>query len=380
MKKAIRLTYLLNKRLYKKVTFCIILLFIPLAVMALNFTARQDSGFVTIALAQKNPKDVVAGQIIDEISKDSGLILFVRCDETQALKKVKTGQVDAAWIFPENTAEKLDTFAEVRDQDNYIVNVVEGEESIALKLSREKLSAALIKHMSDSVYINYIRDNLPQLDSISDDELYSYYNNYNSETELFEFVGVDGKAKGDESLNYLTAPIRGLLSVLVVLGALAAALFYADDAQDGTFVLHSPKFRPLIPFLQQLVAVGNVAVFMLAALFISGLNVSVIREVGVLLLYIIACSLFGILILQMFRSKKTISVITPLLITVMIAICPVFFSFKATRPLQMLFPPTYYINAISNNRSVMYMVVYIICLLVLCMALYLFDRKKMHDR
>ena len=54
----------------------------------------------------------------------------------------------------------------------------------------------------------------------------------------------------------------------------------------------------------------------------------------------------------------------PLLIVVMLVVCPVFFDLGALRALQYLFPPTYYINASTSNRFLVLMVVYALALLV----------------
>ena len=54
---------LLNKRLYKKATFLLILILIPLLVIGYGAVARDESGLFTVALACKGEDDT-ASQIM----------------------------------------------------------------------------------------------------------------------------------------------------------------------------------------------------------------------------------------------------------------------------------------------------------------------------
>ena len=51
-------------------------------------------------------------------------------------------------------------------------------------------------------------------------------------------------------------------------------------------------------------------------------------------------------------------VLLPLLVVVMLLVCPVFFDLAMFRSLQYLFPPTYYVNAIYNTKYLLFMVLH----------------------
>lgn len=370
---------LLTKRLYKKASFIAILALIPILVLGLGIVAKQDSGFVTIALSQKDASDKISNEIIDELIGDSGLLRFVEYDTPQqAIESVRYGKSDSAWVFLDNIDERIKKFADSKSNEDAIAHVVEREQNVLLRISHEKLSNVLYKYAAKDLYLSYTRTNISQLDSLSDSELLSYYNNFFATDELFEFAYPASTGGGQvKQVNYLVAPVRGILSVLVVLGAMASAMFFIRDEKRGTFAWVPESRKIYVEFICQIIAGINLCAAMLISLWAAELAVSWLREVAILVLYAIAVALFGVLLRNLLNNTKILGALIPLFVTVMIAICPVFFEFKQLRALQMLFPPTYYINAVNNTNYIKYMVVYIFVCAILIAAVKLV-RKLYH--
>lgn len=371
MKIIIKWFLLFTKRLYKKASFVIILALIPLVVLGLGIVAKQDSGFVTIALSQKDSTDKTSNKIIDELTSDSGLLRFVEYDTSEeAIESVRYGNSDSAWILLDNMSERIKAFSSTKSADNAIAHVVEREQTVLLRISREKLSNVLYKYAAKDVYLSYTRTNVSVLDQLSDDELLMYYDDFFATDELFEYAYPSSSGGGQmQQINYLIAPVRGLLSVLVVLGAMASAMFFIRDEKQGTFAWVPESRKIYVEFVCQIIAVINLCAVMLISIYAVGLNVSLLRELAILVLYAISAALFGMLLRHLFNNAKILGALIPLFITVMIAVCPVFFEFKEFRFLQMFFPPTYYINAVNNTNYIKYMVVYIAVCLVLIAAI-----------
>ncbi len=359
--------YLLTKRLYKKIAFLAILLLIPLIVLGIGIIAKQDSGFMKIALAQEDMDDALSDSIIAELEESENLILYNYYDTPEdAREAVESGKADAAWIFPKETKSKIDTFVKTKNQDDYIVTVVEREENVLLKLSHEKLASAIYKHCAQRLYINFVRDNLSVIDHISDERLMEYYDSFEVNTNLFEFTLPDENGVLPVSnVDYITAPIRGLLAVIVLMCGLAAALFYMKDQKNGTFGFISDSKKPFVETAGYLIAVLNVAVVVLAALALAGVWVSLLREILLIAIYIIICVLFCMLIRRITVGIKLLASILPLIAVASIVICPVFMDFKSVRLLQILFPPTYYINSVYNNNYIWYSLIYAAALALL---------------
>ena len=125
-----------------------------------------------------------------------------------------------------------------------------------------------------------------------------------------------------------------------------------------------------------MIAVVNVAAVALIALIWAGLAVDLGRELLTLVLYALSVSSFCMTVRRLFQSLAAVGTALPLLIVVMLVVCPVFFDLGQLRALQYLFPPTYYINAAVSDRFLLLMAGYSLALL----AVYTLSGKLLHKR
>lgn len=366
MKRIGKWLLLLNKRLYKKLTFLLILMMIPVLVLGYGIIAQEESGILTIALAQEGA-DPLAESVMQDLKENTKLIRFVFCDSPDTARKmISDGKADGAWIFAEDMEAKVYKFVQDPARKNSFVWIVEREASISLKLAREMLSGTVFSHCSPAFYLTYIRENVPQLDGVSDEALMGYYNDFAQDINLFEFCYLEGGsgAKDAENANYLLPPVRGMLAVIVVLGALAAAMYYIRDEQAGTFSLVSQRYKPLVEFVCQLIAVVNISAAVLLAMIFAGLVENLGRELLILVLYAVSTALFGMTVRRLCGKTTAVGTALPLLIVVMLVVCPVFFDLGMLRMFQYFFLPTYYINAVTSDRFLLLMGVYSLVLLI----------------
>lgn len=379
MKKILKWFIMLNKRLYKKAAFVAILVLIPLSILALGIIAKQDGGFLHIILVQTDNADPVSAEIVNELLTEDSMIYFSEVfDEKSAYMAVKTGDADAAWIFPKDMQTGIAEFSSVNSSKDSIIRIIEKEDSVFLKLSHEKLSGALYKHTAKAYYLDFVRTNISELDFLSDEKLIEYFNNTNISEELFVFDSptTSDTQKTTYTSDYLTSPIRGLLSVVVVLSAMAGALFYIQDEKSGTFSWVKEASKIYVAFSCILIAVINVGAATLIALYAAGLATTLVNEVLSIILYSVCCSFFALILKNLLKNIKLYAGTIPLLIVIMIVICPVFVDFRSISIIQHLFPPTYYINAAHNNSYVLYMLVYSLVCALLCFALPKVNRIK----
>ena len=376
MKKWFKWLLMLNKRLYKKPVFIIILAIIPIAVGAFSYAAKGESGFVNIALACEDNNDSVSGEIVKKLLDEKSLIHFSFYEPPdKAISSMYDGNNDAVWIFPSGMQEKIGEFSKAISNYEAVVRVVEREEKITLRLAREKLSAAIYKYCARAYYMDFAKANTALTEKLSENELYSYYDNLNITEQLFEFDSHTKKAESGEQEGYLVAPIRGLLSVVIFLCSMAATLFFMQDEKNGTFSLVPLNKRNHIALVCVMIAVLNVAVMVLISLFAAGLATTVLRELLSLILYSFCCAAFCLLLKQLVGSIKLFGSIIPLVVIITIALCPVFFDFRGLLSLQLLLPPTYYINSVYSNMYFAYMPLYAVVCLIATFVLKKLTRK-----
>lgn len=359
IRKAFMWFWLLSKRLYKKATFLVIMALIPILVFGYSMVADDESGIVTVALA-KEDEDALAEQIIAELRQNSRLIRFIDCEAPEdAEALVIAGKADSAWIFPSNMQACIDRFVESGSERDAFVRVIERESTVPLMLAREKLGGILFKYSSETFYLSYARENAADLDSLSDEQLLGYYDGVNAADELFAFSYLDpAQSTEDASTGYLMAPVRGLLAVVITLCGLATAMYYIHDKNAGTFAWIAEKKLPFTEFGCQMISILNVSVVVLITLTAVGMTTSFGRELLALALYALCTAAFCMMIRRLCVNLRVLGTLLPLLIIAMLVICPVFFDLGALRELQYLLPPTYYINAIYNDKYLLYMAVY----------------------
>lgn len=358
--------WLLNKRLYRKPAFLAILLLIPILVFGYGIAAREESGMVTIVLAQEG-EDALAQQVIDELLGSSQLILFRVCDTAaEAQEQVAHGKADAAWVFPEDMAQCVARFAADPDADNAYIRVIQREDKVALMLTREILGGKVLELCAEKVYVNFVRGHLPELEDISEESLLQLYQNTDLSGELFTYEQTDGSsAEQIHEADYLMTPVRGLLAVVIVLCGLAAGMYDIHDSQIGTFAWMSERMRPLAEFGCQMVALVNVSIAALLSLIAVGSAGAIGMELVVLLLYCVCVAAFSMMLRRICGGIRSLGAVMPLLIVLMLLICPVFFDLGALRAAQLLFPPTYYIHAVHNSSYLTYTVAYsAICVVI----------------
>jgi len=373
MTRMLKWFWMLSKRLYKKPSFLVLVLLIPLCVAFFAGAAQEDSGFVHIVLACEQADDPIANAVMADLVSQDGLIRFTQHPTTQeALEAVQTGQADEAWIFPADTQGQIDGF--VTGKAKYIVKTVTREETVTTKLSREKLAAAIYPYCAKAYYIDYVRSEFSQLDHLTDQELSVYFHEVKVNENLFVY-GNPADLSGDQNIKYLTAPVRGLLAVLMLLCGTAATLYYFQDEAAGTFAWVRQNRKGLTALCCVVTATVNIAVILLLSLCFSSLAGNLLREIGALVLYALCCGAFCLLLKQIFSTVRTFAAIVPLVAVIMLGLCPVFFDFRGWFVWQHLLPPTYYINASYDSRYFLYMLGYIPACLALTALLSCLRRK-----
>ena len=368
--------YCLSKRLYKKWMFIFLICLIPLSAAALKITSSQSKGFAQIALV--NGSSVTGEKIVDELTSYRGIINFIRYkDEKSARDDLKKSRLDAVWILPEDLENRLAAFVGEPDGDNYAVYIIEREDNVKNRLASEKLSGAIFPIISRQFFLKCVRESTDfDLSSMSDDEILKYYDGFFTDGSLFKFAFPDDDISAKEGeRNYLTSPVRGLLSAVTLLSGLAAAMLYISDRKKGVFSFLGNSNRIFIAFAFVLTAVLNIGFFAFVSTFVLGVNAHFLREAAIFLIFTLNSALFCTVLLQFINSITYFSPVAVLITVLDILICPVFFDFTVQRRAQFIFPNAYYINSVHSNLYLKYSLIYT-AVLSACLLLFYFKRRK----
>ena len=342
MKRFLTRWYLLNKRLFKKPVFVLILCMVPILIVALNAVTNRSDGFVGIALAAEDPSDPMAAAITAKLS-GGGAIRFTNCDSPEeAERQVRYGEADGAWIIKGDIAEEMDKLV-AGDKNASCVKIVERKETIALKLAREKLASALSSDMCFAVMRHAYAEKVSA--DFDEAKLRAYYDNVIGSGELFEFRYASGEVVEDNDSSYLMLPIRGMLAAAVLLAGFAMALFWIRDEEQMVFARISRGMRPAFELGYHLTGICDVALAVLLSLYAAGLGTSLLREIASMAVCCLNCAVFVILIRRLLRRANSVAAATPLIIVAVIVVNPILFNLPFVYPIRILTPIYWYLQA-----------------------------------
>lgn len=374
IKKMLTWQYMFTKRLFHKYSFILILLIIPVSVFALSTVSGQDAGVMKVALCCDGECDAVTNEIFSSLVSGDSIIKYKTYPSPEeALEAVKGQKADVAWIFEENFQEKLAKYAS-DEFSGKLVEVVATEDTIPVKLSNEALFASFFKYFSYEMYKDFVYSEVVT-ENVSEDVIKEYYNKFITDESIVEVKKINS---GDAlpQANYIVAPVRGFLAVLIMLCGLAAALYFLSDMARGKYDW-LPQTKRLLPafascFSAVLVASAVVFVTLLAA----GMTGFILREIICIITFILAATAFCLLICTVFRSAGKLGALIPFIIILMLVFSPVFFSINKFYPVHLLFPTYYYLNSVTNLSFAGYAVIYSAVMYLLAGGLNIFLNRK----
>lgn len=350
---------MLAKRLFKKKSFIVILCLLPAFAALISFASKQDNGMLTVMLAADDAEDKTASEIIDYLVDSDSIILYrISASPDEAIEKVKYGKADAAWVICEDIDDKITEFGKDKSKVPSLVSIYIRDDSVLLKLSREKLYDALYPHISYAVYENYVYDKLGDAEKPDRETLKKIYHDSWKDNNIVEYKYLDSDGEGIKEVNYLTSPLRGMLAIITVLCTLASSLYCLGDEKKGFFSRIPESRRYYIFFMSNLSASFIASAVMAVSVFFAGTAVSVGREILISVLFSVCSASFCTMLCRIFRTPFSLGAMIPPTALAMAVLSPIFIDFEMPFNFGLLFPSTYLLNSVHNNRYLLYMLVY----------------------
>ena len=351
---------LLSKRFFKKCSFVLLLCVIPLIVLCFRNVSDQDSGMLRIALIAEDKRDPVVREIIDKFLDGDSVVYYLEVDSEETAKElVKRGEVDAGWIFRSEFTEKVKQFAKEPIEGRAPILIWEKEDNVVLQLSRLKLFAMIYPYLSYSLYEDFAEGTLQIPDSVSEEELRELYEITNTEGNLFQLAYEEFDETTEEDVNYMMAPFRGVLALLVILAGLAADMFFQLDLEAGVLDCVPVRARQRKVYVYQLAAMLPMAVTVLVAMYYAGDFTNVGKELLLMGLYLAGCMVFCNFIRRICRCSRWLGVVMPLLMMSLMLLSPIFLNLKKFRLLQYLLPSYYYLSGLHMPGWIAPMLLYV---------------------
>ena len=354
---------LMTKRLLKKPSYLALLLAVPVLTAALTVAAREDTGLITIALAG-GEGDPVAMSAREQLLNTRGLLRCILFDSPEeAVESVKGAQADAAWIFRDNTEEELQKMVSASGTRGAVI-VVEREETVFLRLAREELASILYPSASRMLFRQHLASVSGDKPLPEDSVLEPYYRTLSADQQVLIFVYDNGQIQ-EPIQDFLTNPLRGLLSLLVVLAGLASCMFYYAEEDAESFLRIRGAAGLLLPLLCHVCAMVPVALAGLIAMAVSGMLRGLGTELLLSALLCISSAGFCETLRRLCRKQELLGAFLPILMMVMLVLSPIFLHFKQFAILRSLLPPVYYLNGAYRGAPQLRFLLYTAVALVL---------------
>ena len=340
--------FLIWKRLLKKTGFLILLCLIPvLFALFSHFAKTEDTGLLRIALASRD-SDGWALSVMESLKDAEGLVSYsVYPTADEAVQSVYDGLSDGAWVFEDELYEKLRAVA--RGEELSLVSAYMNEDTVMQKIAREQVYSRLYPEIARIMYGEFSSDEL-FLGGVSEDLINGAYEENKLPEDLVTFNFQSFEARVEE-INYLTAPLRGIISVLVLVCGLCGALYYLCDERQGVYGFVSRGGRFVILLLTVSAALTVAAAVMVLSAFLCGSASDLAFECALAVLYVIGCTGACTVLATLVRNVNSFAVLTVAVLCASLVLSPVFIDISSLKELQVLFAPYHYLYALDGNET-----------------------------
>ena len=337
---------LMQKRLFSRPSFLIVLLLLPMLIGAIRLGSLGTKGVITIALYSA---DKELGKDLERNLKtyDKVLNYLYPGSKEEAVEAVSSYRADMAWTVPKDMRERLQEYAETGMVEPSVTVYVR-EDAVTAHFAMEILEGALYPRMAYEVFADMVRGELGLTD-FSDTELQAYYDAAMIDGNLFRMVTPD--ETDQEITSILLSPMRGICGLWLMICFFAAQFITMKDEKSGVYAGKDKKKAGLLMCFWQLAYALDAFVVFLVSVAVSGLWNGFLRELGCGLLYVITGLLFANLI-RIFcgGSEAAFCGIMVLTLLSMVILCPIFIDIPGMRTVQSVLPLYHYLQGIYSMR------------------------------
>lgn len=371
--------FMLKKRLLRHVSFILLLCLIPACAFAMKLSSNDDAGIVSIALAAENENDPVAKNAILDLTDDESVVSFILCgDPSEAENLVAQGKCDGAWVLKDDLSGKIENI--VKGKSEQLATVITGKNQVFLDLAKEKLFASLYHPMALCAFRAHSSENLDSYVP-TEEELEYYFNLAKFDGSIVDFAilesdGDTALMTNEDTTDYLTIPVRGMILILLSMCGVAAHMFYLEDEKNGVFSRIPENKRVFLAIASDLAALslGGLSAFL--ALILSEDNVSPFRTALILTVYVVVCAPFSALVGKTARTTSVLGGAAAAIAITSVIVCPVFINIESLGFVRFLFPSFYALKAFYNNAYLLYALLFGAVCFLLCTALEKLHRKR----
>ncbi|MDO4615253.1 MAG: ABC transporter permease [Lachnospiraceae bacterium] len=355
MKRIVTWTLLLQKRILIKPMFQITILLIPLILVLLFSFSNQSEGLIRVAVYCEDRSE--SGELADSmLEKSDDVIRYYEVDsEEQLYSEVETDKAQCGFLIPEDFGEKIEL-----GNRSGLVTVLIKNASVSTRVIEEVLCGELFSAQVFQMTEQFIeREGAVDISSQEmKTTLRDFYAAYRIPSAMFEFQYTNGEENtllNGTAENYYMMPVRGLLSVLILVAALGGVFLLSEDDRKGCWQWIHRKSRPLFSVYFIFMSMLAVAAVSFGALFFTGLSTGGGREFLLMAAYCILVCGYSNLIRVLIPNTNLICALMPVIVLLSLILSPVFVNLQSLVPgikvISLLLPTDFYLGGIYSNAG-----------------------------
>ncbi|HIS46359.1 MAG TPA: hypothetical protein IAB46_02180 [Candidatus Scybalocola faecigallinarum] len=354
---------MLTKRLFRRLSFWLILLMVPALAAGAGLLSGQDGALLRLGIYVPVSGDTMACQVGEALFDSGNAVEYIWFQSPEALRRETAfGKIDGGYIFPENMSGQLEDFLSGR-ADTLVIFVAR-EDTPWLQAAREQFFGVIFPYISRAVGEDFTlraaRD--LRLDTAKAQEEFDRLYDENRITENLFQMSVYGNGRESEDSeaggSYLTAPLRGFLALFVLLTGLTMGMYLLKDRENGVYQWIARGKMPWLPWMYILTGTlaGGGAAFL--GLMASGTGGSWARELFQMLLLVLGVTGFSSVLVRLIRRPAVLGACIPVVILLCAVVCPVFLSIKGLQIIKYMLPPYFYLTGSASVRLTGYLALY----------------------
>lgn len=344
---SIKRLLLMQKRVFYKKSFLLILILISLFSFAIFFTSKSNGSFIKIALYANSSTDNIGNsiciQLLNDSRKNFSFINYTLFENKEnALSSVNSEENDAAWIFYDDINEKMKKSAYNEMIEN-VVSIYQKNDSIKLSFAKEILYSKLFSYFSFLTYKAFLQNRNFINDDFSEQNIEYVYNDTINKNNLF-IVKKNGISN---DTNFLLSSLRGLLSLFVMLCAFAGTLYHIEDKKRGFALFYTKQ-----------VVIFDAILIMIFMMFLLKIFTNPLYEFLATILLYISLYYFTEILANLSKSTNFFVCFIPIIVILTLVFTPIFLDLSIFKHFQIIFPQYYYLISIYYPKNFISSIIY----------------------
>lgn len=356
-----------SKRFLRQPLFLLLLVLLPIGTMTFSYLAHQKSTAVRVGLVWEDGGEMES-EIAEQLMGHKGIASFVRCDSDKGLKEqIAEGELECGYCFPSGMEQRLAK----GEYKGLITQYYRAGMSLHFFVS-ETVFAAVYDRYGERLVRDYVMDSgLYSTYSLAESQITGMYKEQHEKQSTFTFTYDEGTPVQRSFGDYLTAPLKGIMALIILLAGFCGVIVWLEDKRKGMEMAAPFGIRRFLPFLSAGIPVVSLSIAGILSEAVSRLAVPTLKEVACMLIYDIMVILFVVIFSYSGLSGKTMWGISLCTVFAGAVSTPVFVNLPAVIPgvgmLSWLCPPAYYLRAVYGGvRAAVFMLAATALLFAVC--------------